>query len=81
MHTGSSASRFIDAAVLFLTLGPGGMAFFSGLIGSVMYWTHRTTAPAPHRLSQGLNVGAVVGFMIGFPSALLFTGARLANLI
>lgn len=74
--------RLLDAAVLLLTLGPGAMAFFSGLIGAVTYWT---VTPGSQRssadLAAGLNAGLAVGFVIGFPAGALVALARLTNLI
>jgi hypothetical protein len=74
--------RLIDAAILLLTLGPGAMAFFSGLIGAVTYWS---VTPGSQRssadLAAGVNAGLAVGFVIGFPAGAIVALARLTNLL
>jgi hypothetical protein len=76
--------RLVDASVLFLTFGPGFMMFYSGLLGSLQYWIRRDAAADGSPLDslvEGINVGLVVGFVTGFPFAILIAFGRLAGLI
>jgi hypothetical protein len=74
--------RLVDAAILLLTLGPGGMALFSGIFGAVVYWSvRRPSQGRSAALAARLNEGAVVGASLGFPAGLIAFFARLTNLL